>query len=676
MITSEPHGFARVAWLMVAMTMATVPFLDILPPWLTLALIGLGTWRLVTEHRGLVVVPILPVRLLLVLIVGALLLVSGNLGFGLAAATPLFVALLWSKLLELKARRDYLVACVLCYFLVAVLLFDRQSLMTCLYAIATLAAITIALVSYHLDHGAGRSFRLGTRLLLQGLPLAAAIFVLFPRLQVNFPNLGGQAVSGFANKLTPGDVARIALNDEAVMRVEFPNGDMPRPDQLYWRGLVLSQTDGATWNVAPETPAYDKPPTASSPESRTIVQDISLQPLNQRWLFALDVAEVPPEKTRLGMNRTLSRRHAPVQTLRYRVTSRLGELPTDADQLGLQLPTELDPRIATLAQTWRTGTSSPKEIAARGEAWFANNGFTYSLSPGTMDAGTAEFLFEKRTGFCAHYATAYALVLRVAGVPARVVVGFREGERNDVGDFLLVRYDHAHAWCEVRLGDGWHRFDPTKNIPAAPGETAPATRRAGGGDALSGMDRSPSWMPLWLRGPYARVNQWLAFVDAKWESNVMGLDNTKQGEWFGTAAFQRFGNWLLIGLIVCALGAVVVAFGVWSRIRPARRASDPAAEVYAQFCQHLARRGVVRHPSEGPRDFTQRAAAALPTLAEAIRAVGTVYEQVRYGRPADAADGLQRLRRAIRAVPRHVPVKPPNDHPSAAARTSAAGPPD
>lgn len=668
MISSEPHGFARVMWLVVAMTMATVPFLDILPPWLTLALIGLATWRLVTEHRGLVVVPILLVRLLLVLIVSVLLLITGNLGFGLTAATPLFVALLWSKLLELKARRDYLVACVLCYFLVAVLLFDRQSLLTCLYAIATLGAITIALVSYHLDHGASRSFRLGTRLLLQGLPLAAAIFVLFPRLQVNFPNLGGQAVSGFSNKLTPGDVARIALSDEPVMRVEFPDGDMPSADKLYWRGLVLSQTDGETWNVAPETPTYDSPPKPPNSPHRTIVQDISLQPLNQRWLFALEVAEQPPEKTRLALNRALVRRHAPVQILRYRVTSRLGELPNDVDTLGLQLPTRIDPRIIALAQEWRAGSNDPRTIAARGEEWFAANGFTYSLSPGTMDAGAAEFLFEKRTGFCAHYATAYALVLRVAGVPARVVVGFREGERNDVGEFLLVRYDHAHAWCEVRLSDGWHRYDPTKRIPAAPGETAPATRRAGGADALSSADRSPSWLPSWMRGPYARVNQWLAFVDAKWESNVMGLDSTRQGEWFGAAAFQRFGNWLLIGLIICALGTVVVAFVLWSRIRPARRVSDPVAEVYAQFCSHLARLGVTRHPSEGPRDFTLRAAIALPALAESIRMVGTVYEEVRYGRPADAADGLQRLRRAVRAVPRHLPTRPLGEHPSAATR--------
>lgn len=446
------------------------------------------------------------------------------------------------------------------------------------------------------------------------------------------------------------------------MRVEFPNGDLPPPEQRYWRGLVLSHTDGATWKVAPETPAFENPPLPTT-SGREVVQDISLQPLNQRWLFALDVAEKPPERTRLGMNRTLARRQAPVQVLRYRVTSRLGELPTDPDNLGLQLPGELDPRIVALAHDWRRGTSSVREVAERGRAWFAEQRFTYSLSPGTMDAGAAEFLFEKRTGFCAHFATSYALVLRVAGVPARVVVGFRDGERNDIGDFLLVRYDHAHAWCEVRESDGWHRYDPTLGIPAAPGETAPATRRAGGGDALTAADRSPPWLPGWLRGPYARINQWLAFVDAKWESNIMGLDGAKQNELLGALGLQRFGNWLLMGLIACALVAAVVTFVVWSRLRPVRRTVDPAAELYAQFCRHLALGGVIRLPSEGPRDFTARAAAGFPAAAVAIREVGALYEQVRYGRPEALGDGLDRLRQAIRALPR---MQPPATRPSAA----------
>ncbi len=668
---AEPHGFARVAWLVVAMAMATLPFVGVLPPWLTLIIIVLATWRLVTEHRGLVVVPALPVRLLLVLIAGILLLATGNLGFGLSAATPLFVALLWSKLLELKARRDFLIACVLCYFLVAVLLFDRQSMFTCLYAIATLGMITVALASYHLEHGPRSSFALGLRLVLQGLPLAAALFVLFPRLQVNFPNLGGQATSGFADKLTPGDVARMALSDEVVMRVEFPNHD--RPEQLYWRGLVLSETEGAsgaTWRVSNRTLAYAEPPAPRVPGLKPVVQDVTLQPINQRWLFALDVAEQAPERTRLALNRCLVRGGTPTQVLRYRVTSRPGELPSDAEGIGSALPREIDPRVRRLAQEWRTGAPDAQAIAARGVAWFKANGFTYSLAPGTMAGDqVADFLFEKRSGFCAHYATSFALVMRIAGVPARVVVGFRGGELNPFGDFLLVRYEHAHAWCEVYEQDGWHRVDPTAGIPPAAGETQPAVQRAASGDALSAADRSPSWLPEWLRGPYARTNQWLAFADAKWETSVMGMDGTRQDEWLTALGLERFGNWLLLALIIVTLAVVAGWFALWSRRNPRRRTSDPLAEAYAHFCQQLARLGVARHPSEGPRDFTTRAAIALPTMAAPIRAVGAVYEQMRYG-PPEATAGLSRLRAAIRAVPRRLPVGPAAAGSSAVERAS------
>jgi protein-glutamine gamma-glutamyltransferase len=657
MKTAEPHGFSRVMWLVVAMTMATLPFVGQLPPWLTLSIIVLATWRLVIEHRGLVIVPIWSVRLLLVFLVGIVLFLTDNIGFGLSAATPLFVGLLWSKLLELKARRDFLVAGMLCYFLVAVLLFDRQSLFTCLYAIATLTAITIAVVSYHLNSNAQRSFSLGLRLLVQGLPLAAALFVLFPRLQVNFPNFGGQATSGFSDRLTPGDVARMALSDQIVMRVEFPNGDRPTEDQLYWRGLVLSETNGSTWNVGRETPFYTSVPKIKNARLPTIVQDITLQPINQRWLFALDIAEQVPGPLRLALNRSVVRKQAPTQILTYRVTSRIGELPNDRDLYGSALPRVIDPRVRQLALEWRDGGGHERDIAERGRAWFKDQGFTYSLSPGTMDGdAAAEFLFGKRSGFCAHFATAYALVLRVAGIPARVVVGFRGGEYNSYGDFLLVRMNHAHAWCEVFYDGGWHRVDPTAGIPLAPGETQPAAQRIASGNVLTNSDHGPSWMPAWIRGPYTSINQWLAVVDAKWETNVIGLDGPRQDEWLEHYGLKSIGKWILLGLSALALGLMVLSFMWWSRWRPNRQQVDPLVEVYARFCERLAGLGVVRLPSEGPRDFTARAAQTLPTMAEPIRAVGATYEQLRYGPTSAQPAAITKLRGLIRALPRHAPT--------------------
>jgi transglutaminase-like putative cysteine protease len=660
-IAAVPHGFARVAWLVLAMTMATLPFLGALPAWQTLALIALGTWRLVQEHRGLVVVPTLPVRLALVAITALLLFVTGNLGFGLTAATPLFVALLWSKLLELKARRDYLIACVLSYFLVAVLLFDRQSLFVCLYALATLAAITIALVSYHVDHGARRSLALGLRLVVQGLPVAAAVFVLFPRMQVHLPNLTGQAVSGFTDKLTPGDVARLALSDEPVMRVEFPDGDRPPLDQLYWRGLVLSETNGETWSVNPRPLRYDRPPVPSDPALPTVVQEITLQPLNQKWLFALDIPESAPQVTYLALNRSLVRQYVPTQPLRYRVTSRLGEIPNDGDGFARPLPALVDARLRTLAQEWRRDTSDPRVIAARGMQWFHEQGFTYSLAPGVMEAGAAEFLFDKRSGFCSHYATAYALVLRLAGVSTRVVVGFRGGVANPYGDFITVRFDHAHAWTEVHLRDGWHRFDPTVGIPPAPGESLPAALSAGGESAAQHQEgRGPWWLPDALLGPYTRINQWLAVVDARWETTVMAVDEERQSRWLSALGLPGLQTWAMITLLVLSVALMAGVWMWWTRLRPQRPRPDAVAMAWNEGCDRLAALGVVRLAHEGPRDFSERAAAALPELAGPIRSIADAYVALRYG-PAGAAsaEALVHLRRAVRHLPRRRRPRPP-----------------
>jgi transglutaminase-like putative cysteine protease len=657
-ISTEPRNFSHVAWLVLAMSMATLPFIGSMPPWLTLGLIVLATWRLLAEHRGLVVVPPLPVRLLLALLVAALLLVTGSLGFGLAAATPLFVGFLWIKLLELKARRDHLLAGVLCYFLVAVLLFDRQSLLTCLYAIATLGAITVAMVSYHLDAGARRAFALGTRLLLQGLPLAAAIFLLFPRFHLTLPNLGGQALSGFSDQITPGDVARMALSEEVMMRVVFPNDDLPAMEQLYWRGLVLSETDGRTWRVARDPGAYIARPIPGSADLPEVVQEFTLQPNTQRWLFALDVADEAPERTRLLFNRALVRRSAPTQVLRYRVRSRLGDLASDVDSASNRLPPDLDPRLGALAQEWRQGAGSARTIAERGMAWFRSRGFTYSLSPGAMEGDdAADFLFNKRTGFCAHYATAFALVMRSAGVPARVVVGFRGGERNPYGDFLLLRQDHAHAWCEANIEGRWHRFDPTLGIPPAAGETQPAVRRTAEADPLSGINRSPSWMPEWLRGPYGAANQWMAVADAKWESTVMGFDGTAQGDLLARLGLQRSGPLVLFGLVLVVLAVVVVGMLLAPRLLPQRRkAADPLLVAYHQWCRRLAHLGVTRQAWEGPQDFATRAAGLLPAHAAAIGEAAGSYIALRYGAPGDRAALMARFSAAIRALPRHAPA--------------------
>ncbi len=659
------HGFSRVLTLVFAMIMATLPFLGTLPAWLTLGIIVLAVWRVISEQRGLVIVPRVMYRLLIALVVTGLLMLTNDLGFGLTAATPLFVSFLWIKLLELKARRDYLLVCFLCYFLVSVLLCDNSSLVICLYAMATMAVITMALVGYHMDGKPSHVIRLGLRLTVTGLPIAIIVFLLFPRLQIVMPNMG-QATSGFTDNMTPGDVARMALSEEPIMRVEFPNNDMPPADQLYWRGLVMSITDGTTWRVKKSSEYFRNFAYSNNTNLPAITQEITLEPLNQKWLFALDVAETPPDKSRLHYDRSLARTSTPTQVLRYQVTSRLGDKASDYDSNTVVIPESLDPRVRQLAQQWRDQYKNPQAIIEACLTYFKVNNFTYSLSPGVMEGDdVSDFLFTKRAGFCSHYATSFALLMRCAGLPARVVIGFHRGDLNPVGNFLIIRQDHAHAWSEVQINDEWIRVDPTKNIPLAPGETQPAALRNADTNVLSNSDRTVSWLPEFIQKPYSRAVQYYQYIEAKWESTVMGYDSESQYNWLNELGINRFATPVLFGgMVVFLLGAVFTMLW-WRRSSRNKLSSDPLVVWYQRYCEHLAEAGVERLPYEGPRDFSRRAAQALPDHAALIIRLGDDYIAMRYGVGVAKRTDFARLQADLRLLP-----KRPATHASAASIAS------
>src|SRR3546814_1255653 len=105
-------------------------------------------------------------------------------------------------------------------------------------------------------------------------------------------------------------------------------------------------------------------------------------------------------------------------------------------------------------------------IVERALAWIRSD-FIYTLStplPGRHSVD--EFLFDQQAGFCEHFSSAYVVLMRAAGIPARVATGYVGGYHNRYGDYWLVRRSDAHAWAEVWLeGRGWVRVDPTAAVP-------------------------------------------------------------------------------------------------------------------------------------------------------------------------------------------------------------------
>jgi len=425
---------------------------------------------------------------------------------------------------------------------------------------------------------------------------------------------------------------------------------------MYWRGAVMWQCDGLEWRTpyVPVSISSRHRGTTQSFTNNTIRQRITLAPHGARWMFALDRPfEIPPGAILARGDYLWS-----VQTIRkarrYEVVSSLGpagkELTPGERREALDLPPSISPAVRELAQSWTTKNSSPRAIVNSALQFFQAQGFRYSLTPGEYKKNDLEqFLFHRRVGFCEHYAASFATLMRLAGIPARVVVGYLGGEYNDLGHFLLVRQADTHAWCEVWLPDtGWTRVDPTTAV--APGRASL--------DLHSFLERgiASGQMEARQSGFFTQLARSALFTNARlaletlsyeWDTRLLAFDADVQEVLLESMGLANRGPFVLImEILIVAIALLVIYFG-WMQLRT-RSPADRVKTLYERFCRKAARLGVRRDPWEGPSDFSRRAAVLLPDQSERIRQISDIYIALRYA-PEPAGAALDRFVKEVRA---------------------------
>jgi transglutaminase-like putative cysteine protease len=338
---------------------------------------------------------------------------------------------------------------------------------------------------------------------------------------------------------------------------------------------------------------------------------------------------------------------------RYTVTSftesRTGSLNPMLRTAALQLPDNLSPRLQELAQGWRNGATD-REVIRKALEHFHNEPFVYTLSPPLLGADPMdEFLFETRRGFCEHYAAAFVLLMRSAGIPARVVTGYQGGEYNTVGEYWLVRQSDAHAWAEAWLPDsGWERVDPTAAVAPERIERALDLSDPGSGAPLSFRLLDGGW----LASSWRNLRYTLDSLNNSWNQWVLSYGPTRQRELLAALGIKDAG-WkdMILGLLI-AISVILAAVASWMFLRRPRPA-DPVVHAWNTFCQRLGRMGMPRKPSEGPRDYLRRVVAFRPALASQVNPIAELYLTLRYRTPADAAGLLSQLKHRVRQFTRH-----------------------
>jgi len=639
---------ASLPWTLAALAFSMAPHFQYLPIWISAAFLACAIWRFEIERRRRALPrPWIRVLLALTCFLGVLVSYDGEVS-GVGPGSALLAIMAALKLLETRKRRDQFVLLFISIFLVMASLLREQYFWSLPYlllaVVLTMTAwLRMSLANDGVETTVTQSLRTGSRLIFYAAPLMLAMWILFPRISTPFwaiPIDTSTGTSGISDRMSPGDISKLSLSNEVAFRVKFED-IVPDPRDQYWRGLVLYKFNGRTWTGRGPSPVF------GATENLFVAGDavryqVTMEPTRQQWVFALDI---PLEWSRseffMGPQYQLAKEQPIDQRIAYEVTSypqyRIDPQMTAFARSGnIDLPSDSNPRTAELAQSMREAAGSDEEFVNAVLAKFHNEEYFYTLEPPALGRNPVDrFIFDTRRGFCEHYASAFAVMMRAAGIPSRIVLGYQGGELNPLGGYLIVRQADAHAWTEIWLPDrGWHRVDPT-------GAVAPERIEAGiAGAMLSGI--GASWG---LGSPIAWLHSmgltWDA-LNAKWNDWVLGYGPDKQEsflEWLG----MDEPDWQKMMLTLTVLVAVIIgiiSLLLMMRYRPP--AKDRAAILYRKFTQKA---GIQPNCGETPQAYAVRLSEDREELAADAERVTEQYLLVRYAAPN--AGSIESLKSAV-----------------------------
>ncbi|GGO18521.1 transglutaminaseTgpA domain-containing protein [Deinococcus humi] len=634
----------RVTLLALAFTLA--PGVLRQPLWASALVAGLLLYGAVRTRRPLPVIPTWGLGLVAGLAAVGLNATYGTL-LGRDAGTALLALLVALKTAESHGRRDGHLLVLLGLFVASTHFFHGQGPLTALHVVLSAALLLAAASRWTAPTRTDRPedvdlpstlIRSGGLLALAA-PLALTLFMLFPRPERplwQLPVQGG-ASTGLSGEIRAGEYSNLAQNRAVAFRADF-TGELPSPDERYWRGPVYEAYDGQSWKqVRIGGPSPSIEPLASAPDW---TYTLTLEPSGNPWLLALDTpVELPQDAVLTTAFQAVSFR--PVSA-RRRVTlhsrpSRVGVGENlERLQYDLYLPPGQSPRSAALGASWR-GLLPQQRIEA-GLSYLRRGGFSYTLSPPLLPAQDRvdAFLFGTRQGFCEHYAQSFVFLMRAAGLPARIVGGYLGGEQNPDGGYLIVRQQDAHAWAEVWIqGQGWQRVDPTAVV-------APARVNAGLPTALSQPQASAAAAPT----PLSRFGLRLDALQNRWNDLVVGYSGSEQQALLSRVGLGGVGSGPYLAVLPLLVALALLPALWW--LRQQARPRDPSSRALHELTVRL---GLPRSPGETPSDYAARAAQLRPHLAPALEEVVRAYHAARYA-PGDPAEALKALKAALSRVKR------------------------
>lgn len=530
---------------------------------------------------------------------------------GIEAGVASLSAFLFAKALESKNKRDVIILFNFAMFVSASSFLLSQSIWMALLVVLCLLSCLIGLYRLQIyefrqsQHSSGilqSDVKHVAKFLILALPFFILLFVFFPRLPPLWaiPIPVQKSVTGMSDSMSPGDIAELSQSSSLAFRIIGDMKQLPSRDALYWRAMVLDQYDGKTWtsSFVNEKPvaiqnlkngkySFDYQYLAADPHVMWVMGLEQSRPLQPNYQLKQDGRITPLRQ--IFQNQPIALRwlgNARVQEPALYTSSVL-------EQINTKIPGRLDQQSRQFASDmFRQSGQQPERYVSNILQWYKNNNFAYTLNPGLLGENRMdEFLFQSRRGFCEHYASSFALLMRYVGIPARVVVGYQGGQLAPDRASWEVRQLDAHAWTEVLLQGKWHRIDPTAII-------APH-RIDGGMQNYIESDRSilGNKEQKWKYRQFAVMKNmriWSDYASYQWQSKVVGYDAEKQQGWLSRLGIKNAYASSIIMLLTILL--VVLIYFIWIVYRNSRSVSAYERAIQ-QFSKKLES-GLHKQPAE------------------------------------------------------------------------------
>ena len=619
-----------------------LPHLSHLPAWCVALTTVVLAWRAALAIGN----GALPSRWLLVVVLAVaagLTYMSFRTLLGKEPGVTMAVVLMALKTLELRARRDAFVVFFLGFFLVLTHFLYSQSLPVAAAMLVSVWGLLTALVLAHMPVGQPslkQAARLAGRTAALGAPIMLLMFLLFPRIG---PLWGvpqdGLSSTGLSDRMRMGTVAEIAQDDRIALRIRF-DGEVPPPETLYFRGPVLSRFDGTEWRtLTPSFPPRLQPQAELRVSGAPLRYEMTLEPLRLPTLPLLEASPSTPQIEGFRVRGTPDLQwlidRPVVERLRFRAEAhpRFQHGPLQP-VLGLQdyvdLPPGFNPRTLAWAAELRRdpalARAGARELAQHLMKHIREGGFSYTLAPGEYGRNAIdEFWFDRKEGFCEHFAAAFVVLMRALDVPARVVTGYQGADPLPMDGFYIVRQSAAHAWAEYwQAGVGWVRADPTSAV--APDRISRSLRLLPAPGLVAGaLDTMSPALLQQLRGAWEglnnRWNQWVLNYSRGQQFDVLKELGFVSPDW------QDLAKLLVISLSTLALAGAAWAW--WDRHR-----IDPWMRQREALLRTLRRLGVPATVQDAPGALARRVRERHGAAGEPLAALLDTLQAQRYGRQA------------------------------------------